>query len=61
MTLLIGTGHWESMKILIPMSQCRWWDLHVDLLLSIPQMTRLVYVDTLLFQMNMIGVHQNIY
>ena len=47
--------------ILIPISKFQWWDLHVYLLLVIPHMTILKHVDTLLFQMNMIGFHKNVY
>ena len=60
MTLPISTGHWELRQILIPISQCRWWDPHVDLLLGIPSMKIFRHVDKLLFYINTIGIHQNI-
>ena len=46
---------------LTPISQCQWWDPHVDLLLGIPQMKRLRHVETVLFQMNTIEIHQKIF
>ena len=61
MTLSIVIYHWELRHILTPISQRQLWDPHVDLLLGILHMTRLRHVDTLLFLMNTIVIHQNIF
>ena len=57
----MSTVRWGLRQIFAPISQCQWWDPHVDLLIGIPQIKILRHVDTLLFQMNMIWIYPNIF